>query len=297
MTEIIGEDGKTIVTDLPAEAVADLTPAPAEAKVEEPTTPAVEPNPAAAVTPEPAKAPEVPAEVPTTPVDRQPKKATPFQTLLEKKHEAEERAQAAEAKAQALEAQIQQLSTQAPGAATDDDIATLATELNADPAILQRIVDVARKGMKPELPKEVTDLIAKQQEQQQAQAESAAFTADVSRLQVTLKDDLLKDPAVQQKLQELAYSTEKAPDGEPYFKKPLFELYMTFVKPEVEPGKATLETAIGGSKAGGDVMDFREINGDETKLDEFAKTSTSEQWNAYVTWRDANSSDVPIRRN
>jgi hypothetical protein len=301
MTQVQAEDGSTIVTDLPAEKVADLQqPAPEPAAepakpAEAETPPAKEPKTEEPADPakEPAKEPE---PQPTTPVERPQKKLTPFQTLLDKKHEAETQRDQALADKAELEAKLQQLSEQKPGAATDGDIAALAEELGADPAVLEKIVAVARKGMKPELPKEVTDLIAKQQQQEQVEADHQTFKADVGRLQTTLKDELLKDPAVQEKLQALAYSTEKAPDGEPYYQKPLYELYMTYVKPEAEPGKPSIEPARTGPNAGGDVMDFQQIHNDDAQLDEFAKTATAKQWAAYTKWRDEKQGDVPITK-
>lgn len=298
MTVVQAEDGSQIVTDLPAEQVADINPPAAEeAKVEEPKTPVEAPKteePKADPIPETPKEPEEPA--PTT-VDRQPKKATPFQNLLEKKHEAEQQRDEALAKAAELEAKIQEAAGHKT-AETPADIKALADKYDLKEDFVAEMIGLARAGIKPELPKEVQTLIAKQQEQEQQQAEEAAFKADYGRLSATLEADksILKSPEVQERLKELAYSTEKAPDGEPYFKKPLFELYMKFVRPEHEPGKATVEENRGGNKGGKEVLDFAEIHNDDAKLDDFAKNSTREQWQAYEKWRDAKGSDVPIIR-
>ena len=66
------------------------------------------------------------------------------------------------------------------------------------------------------------------------------------------------------------------------------------MKPEVEPGKVTVDENRGGSRGGKEVMDFQEIHNDDAKLDEFAKTANSEQWAAYTKWRDGKTGDVPI---
>ena len=263
-------------TTLPAEKVADLQ---AE-KPKETTEPASKPEPQQASQTEDeepqAKAePETPKEQTVEPKREKPK---PIAKLLEDRHALRE-------ENEALKKQIADLSKQPDNAATDDDIKALAEELGADPSVLQRIVDAARKGFTPQIPKEVQDLVAAQKAQAEAQAEEQAFKTDVSRLQSTLKDELLEDPKVQKRLQELAYSEEKAPDGEPYFKKPLYELYMNYVKPEVEPGKASAESTRGGSKGTGKVMDFAEIAADDQKLSEFVKTATAAQFEKFHQWQ------------
>src|SRR5687767_9330574 len=128
MTVVQAEDGSQIVTDLPAEKVADINPpAPEPAKPAEAQTPPVEApkteEPKADPQPEKPAVPE--GQQPTTPVDRQSKKATPFQTLLEKKHEAEQRAEAAEAKAKELETKIQEAAGNKPSE-TPADVKSLA---------------------------------------------------------------------------------------------------------------------------------------------------------------------------
>jgi len=299
MTEVVIGDDK-IVTDLPAEAVADLQ-APKEPEAE-PAKPAeAETPPVAPKTEEPKTEPEKvkveePKEQPDTKVERQPKKATPFQTLLEKKHEAEQRAEKAE---KALQQHLQKAGEQSTPVTTSD-VAEILEKYGVDDAnkaLFNDLVVAIRAGIKPELPKEVQDLIAKQQQTEQEKAEQQAFIADYSRLQSALGDELLKKPEVREKLMELAYSDKPAPDGEPYFKKPLFELYHKFVKPEVEPGKPSAEPSQGGSKAGTDVVDFEEIHNDETKLMEFLDKEPlgSPQYQAYIKWRDERTPDVPIR--
>src|SRR4051794_35809742 len=108
MTEVIAEDGSTQETNLPAEAVADLQAAkPAEpaiepAKVAEPSQKPADPAPAEAekpkVDPAPAAEPEKPREKPK-----------PIATLLNKKYEAEQRAQTLETENQTLKQQLEQL--------------------------------------------------------------------------------------------------------------------------------------------------------------------------------------------
>jgi hypothetical protein len=267
--------------DAPVEPV--IEPAKVEEPVSQETNPPVEPKteePKEPVVPEEPKADEPPK------VDRKPK-ATPFQTLLEKKHDAEQRAEAAENK-------LKELSEQPATPATTADIKAFAEKYGLEEAFASDLVSAVRAGMKPELPKEVQDLVAKQQLQEQQQAEEAAFKADYSRLEGTLKDELLKNPEVREKLAELAYSTEKAPDGEPYFKKPLYELYMNFVKPEVEPGKASAEPTRGGSKAGTRVIDFQEIadRDDPKEID----AMTPEQFTKYNTWLNEKQGRSPVRR-
>jgi hypothetical protein len=267
--------------DAPAEPVTE--PAKVEEPVSQETIPPVEPKteePKEPVVPEAPKGDEPPK------VDRKPK-TTPFQTLLDKKHEAEVRAETAEAK-------LKELSEQPKGAATTADIKAFAEKYGLDEAFAADLVATTRNGIKPELPKEVQDLIAKQQLQEQVQADQEAFKADYSRLEGTLKDELLKNPEVRDKVMALAYSTEKAPDGEPYFKKPLFELYMNFVKPEVEPGKASAEPTRGGSKAGTHVMDFQDIadRDDPKELD----AMDSATFTKYNTWLNEKQGRSPIRR-
>lgn len=297
MTEVKMDSGETIVTDLPAEAVADLQAAPEPttdpAKPAETQTPPVE----APKTEEPAPAPAVePAKEPEgspPPVTERPKKATPFQTLLDKKHEAEQRAEQAEAKAKELETKIQELS-QRPATAAPAKVKALAEKYGLPEEFVTEMVEAARDGVKPELPKEVTDMIAENQAAKQQEAEQTAFNKRVDGLAASLKDDLLKKPEVREKLQKLAYSTDKAPDGEPYYQKELAELYFGFVKPEVEPGKPSAESSRGGSKASDKVMDFQAIfdRDDPTEVEAMDQKT----FQAYSKWMTEKQGDVRITR-
>jgi hypothetical protein len=290
MTQVNMGD-EVIETDLPADAVADLQQPvePAEpAKVEEaPAQTPVEPE-------EPAK-PEAETEPKPEPVQERPKKVGPIADLLEKKHEAEERAAQAEAKAADLEAKIAQFSQQPQNAQTDDKIKAFAEANGIDESIVNGLVQLAREGLSPQLPKEVQDLIAERNAEKQQQEELQAFNKRVDSLAKTLPDEQFSDPKVREKLLKLAYSTDKAPDGEPYYQKELSELYFAYIKPEVEPGKVSAEPSH-GAKTGGEILDFEQIHGDEAKLEEFAENATSEQWASYTKWRDSKQGDVPIRR-
>lgn len=289
------DDGSKMETTLPAAKVADLQAKPETTA--EPAKPAAQPASQTEDEPDPAKPEAKPApQEPAKPEPAKREKPKPIATLLQKKHNAEQERDAAIARTKELEDQLAKLSQQPASAATTDDIKALAEELGADPAILQKIVDVARKGFQaPQLPKEVQDLIAQNKAQSEQQAEEEAFKADLGRLQGTLKDELLAKPEVQQKLQELAYSEEKAPDGEPYYKKPLYELYMNFVKPEHEPGKPSAEPAQGGSKGSGKVLDFAEIAADPAKESEFARTASKEQFAKFHAWQLENQQE-PLKK-
>lgn len=286
MTQIETVDGP-IVTDLPEDAVADLKVTP-----EANPTPAPEPDKQPEPTVEPAK-PEAVAD-PPPPAPERPKKAGPIADLLEKKHDAERKRDEALARTAELEAKLAQGSTQAP-AQVDDKITALAEKHGIDPEVLADIVATARDGLNPGLPPEVQELIAGLKAEKQQQEELTAFNKRVDSLSATLKDDLLKDPSVREKLQKLAYSTEKAPDGEPYYQKEIAEIYFGFVKPEFEPGKVSAEAPRGG-KSGQEILDFEEILGDEAKMEEFARTAESSQWQAFAKWRDEKQGDTPITR-
>jgi transposase-like protein len=297
MTEVQMGD-EVITTDLPPEAVADLQTPPAE----QPQEPAKEPEkPTEQPVETPDEEPQKPVEAPKAeepPRDsegRFTKKATPIAKLLERSHQAEERATQAEAKAAELEAQLQKLSTQAPSVQTDDKIKALAEKHGIDAEVLADIVATARDGLSPELPKEVQELIKERAEQKQQQAEQAAFDTRLASLAKTFPSEQFNDPKVKEKLMELAYSTEKAPDGEPYYQKELSELYFAYIKPEVEPGRVSAESPTGG-KSGNEILDFEQIHGDEARLEEFAKSASSEQWASYAKWRDEKQGDVKITR-
>jgi hypothetical protein len=297
MTDVIAEGGEVIKTDLPAEAVADLQQPEEAPQVEpeklpeQPVKPADEPK--AEETKEEPK-PEQPRNPETGKFTR---KSGPIADLLEKKHQAEERAAQAEAKAAELESQIAKLSKQPDNTATDDEIKALAEETGVDEAVLAKIVAVARKGISPELPKEVQELLAERQAEKEHKAEMQAFETRLGSLSKTFPNEQFTDPKVKEKLLKLAYSTEKAPDGEPYYQKELSELYFAYIKPEVEPGRVSAEAPSGG-KSGGEILDFEEIHNDDAKLEEFAKNAPPEQWASYTKWRDEKQGDTPIiRRN
>jgi hypothetical protein len=264
MTEVRMGD-EVIKTDLPAEAVADL-----QQPAEQPQEPAKAPEQAPEQPDKPAEAPAEdpkPAEEPKeeTPEEQQQRdpegkftrKPKPIANLLEKKHELEQQLEA-ERKARAeLEARLAQ-GQEPHSPQSDDDVKALAEEYGLDEELVTKLVNTARKGIQPELPQEVQQLLAERQAEKEQQAELQAFNTRLSSLSKTFKDEPLSDPKVREKLLELAYSTEKAPDGEPYFKKELSELYFAFIKPEVEPGKPSAEPSRGGSQAT-EVVDFEEI--------------------------------------
>lgn len=298
MTEVKMGD-EVIVTDLPAEAVADLQQ-PAEApEVKEPEKAPEQPEkPAEAKAEEPAK----PAEAPKAEGEQpEPKgkftKPKPIASLLEKKHELETALSERDQQIADLNQKLQELSKQPNNASTDDDIKALAEETGVDENVLAKIVTVARKGIQPHVPPEVQQLLAERQREKEIAAEEAAFTKRVDGLSTSLKDDLLKKPEVREKLKELAYSTDKAPDGEPYFQKEIAELYFAYVKPEFEPGVATAEPSKGGSQqAKGEVVDFEELLKDDSKMEDFALNAPRDEWAKFVKWRDTKQGDTPIIR-
>jgi hypothetical protein len=301
MTEIKGEDGSVIVTDLPADKVADLQPKAEPAAEPAPATEVAKPDaqPASPKTDEQPLPAKTETPEPASQDNRDDKgqfkpKPKPIASLLQKKHEAEVRAEKAE---KALAEHLAKASPQQPQSAADvkellEQLGTLDTE----EARLAAIVEFTRKGVKTELPKEVQELVDAHKAQAQTAAEEKAFNDDVSALAKTFDSEPLNDPKVKEKLQELAYSEEKAPDGQPFFQKPLHELYFKYVKPEIEPAKPSAESGRGGAGPTTGVVDYAEIHGDDAKLDEFAKTATKEQWSAYTKWRDSVQGDVPIIR-
>jgi hypothetical protein len=293
MTQVNMGD-EVIETDLPADKVADLQQSEAD-PTPEPQEPEKQPEPTAE--PEQVQEPAKPeAVVPTTePVAERPKKAGPIADLLEKKHEADERAAQAEARNAELEAQIAELSQQSPSVQTEDDIRAFAEANGLDESIVNGLVQLARKGLSPEIPKEVQELLAERQAEKQQKEELTAFNKRVDSLAKTLPNEQFNDPQVKEKLLKLAYSTEKAPDGEPYYQKELSEIYFAYIKPEVEPGKVSAESK-GGGKSGGEILDFDAIMNDEAKMEEFAKTAPVAQWQAFVKFRDEKQGDTKIVR-
>jgi len=264
----------------------DETVEPTEPKVEEPK---VEETPESTVEPEKTETPAEPAE----PVKVERSKPKPIATLLEKKHEAETKAEELAAKNAELEAQIAELS-QAPQTSQNiEDVKQLAEAYGMDENILSDIIKVARKGT--ELPPEVQNLIAERQAEKLQAEEQAGFNIRVDSLAKALPNEQFSDPKVREKLLELAYSTEKAPDGEPYFKKELSELYFAYIKPEIEPGTVSAESSQGGTGAA-KVVDFEEIyNRDDPKE---ITNMDSETFTKYNTWvKEHKEKPTPIQRS
>jgi cell pole-organizing protein PopZ len=126
-----------------------------------------------------------------------------------------------------LTAKLEAAATKSPPQA-EADIKALAEKYGLDEGILADIIATARAGIKTEIPQEVQDLIAQNKQNAKQQAETKAFENRVSKLAATFKDEQIAQH--KDKLLELAYSTEKAPDGEPYYKKELAELYFGHIK-------------------------------------------------------------------
>jgi hypothetical protein len=297
MTEVQTADG-LIVTDLPAEAVADL-----EVKAPEtapPAAPEEGKQPEANPTEEP-KAPEAPQE-PQKPAEPEgktpevkPKKAGPIADLLAKKHEADARAEAAEAKAKDLEAKLAQISAQPASPEATDKIKALAEKYGLEPEVLSDIVSVAREGMNPnpELPKEVQDLIAERAMEKAQANELNAFNKRVDSLAKAIPGEPIAQH--KDKLLELAYSDEVAPDGERYADKELAEIYFKFIKPEVEPGKASGElNPTSGTKAAAPVLDFQDIFDRDDPKD--VENMDEPTFKKYSAWLNEHGGDVKITR-
>lgn len=263
-------------------------------QVETPVTPEVTPAPEPT---EPAKVePEKTVEPATTepekqiPVERS--KPKPIATLLEKKHELETSLEAERAEKAELQRKLDALSNQPQSPQSDDDIKALADEYGLDETLVAKIINTARKGVNPELPKEIQDLIAERNSEKQQQEELKAFEADLKSLTKTFDSEPID--SVKEKLLELAYSTELAPDGEPYFKKPLHELYFKFIKPEIEPGQVSAESSQGGTKSS-TVIDFEEIYTKDDPKD--IENMDSDTFKKYETWiRENKESKTPIKR-
>jgi hypothetical protein len=255
-----------------------------------------EQQPETPVNPEPTVEPEKPQE-PAQPeaVAERPKKATPIASLLEKKHELETQLETERQAKAELEAKIAELSKSPATTQKIEGVKQLAEMYGMDEQVLTDLINVAREGINPELPKEVQDLLQERQAEKQQQAELAAFNKRVDSLAKTLPTESFSDPKVREKLLELAYSTEKAPDGEPYYQKELSELYFAYIKPEIEPGKTSAEPSQGGTQAG-TVVDFEEIfNRDNPKDIEAMDSATFEKYNAWV--REHKESKTPIKRS
>lgn len=275
-----------VKTTLPAAELADLTPkveTPTEAKTEEvkPAEPKTEEpkTPVAPIEPAP-KEPEAPKA-----------KAKPIAKLLEKAHDAETRAEAAEKRAQELEAKLSEVAAKPASPQASADLKAIAEKYNIAEEVLTEIAAAARAGLKsPEIPKEIYDLIEQRKQEQEQQAEISAFDARVSRLATVFKDEPIKEQ--RDKLLELAYSTEKAPDGEPYFQKELSELYFQFIKPLVEPGKKSAEPSRSGSGEASVVLDFAEIQNDPVAIEKMS----DEQFNEFSKWMQKTQKGSPMQR-
>lgn len=219
-------------------------------------------------------------------------KPKPIASLLEKKHELETQLEAERQAKLELEAKIEELSKSKPSEVIED-AKQLAEAYGLDEQIVSDLIKVARKGS--ELPPEIQNLIAERQAEKQQAEELKAFDTRLNSLSKTLPNEQFSDPKVREKLLELAYSTEKAPDGEPYFKKELSELYFAYIKPEIEPGKTSAESSQGTSDKT-TVVDFEEIfNRDNPKDIEDMDSKTFEAYNAWV--REHKETRTPIKRS
>lgn len=279
--------------DTPAEQPQEPSPAPEKAPEQPVEAPREPEKPAEAPAEEPAADPQL--EAPRDPEGRFAKKPKPIASLLEKKHELETQLEAERQARQELEAKLASQASQPAGQQSDADIKALAEEYGLDEELVTKLVNTARKGISPELPKEVQELLAERQAEKAQAEELKAFDNRLTSLSKTFKDEPLTDPKVREKLLELAYSTEKAPDGEPYYKKELSELYFAFIKPEVEPGKPSAEPSRGGSQAT-EIVDFEEIyTRDDPKDIEAMDSATFEKYNKWV--REHKESKTPLKRS
>lgn len=277
----------------------DFQPAPGvkyedETPAEQPQDPVKEPE-TAPESSEAPKEPETPAEpkAEAEPVKERPKKAGPIADLLEKKHNLETELETERKARIDLEAKITELSKKPDNKQTDLDIKGLAEKYELNEEFVEEMVSLARKGLNPQLPKEVQDLIHERNAERQHQAEMTAFDGRVQKLKGVFKDEPLDDPKVREKLLKLAYSTDKAPDGEPYYQKELSELYFGFIRPEIEPGKTSAEPSQGGTQAS-KVIDFEEIaKRDDPKEFEAMDDETFKKFNE---WQAKQSGRTPLRR-
>lgn len=287
-----------IETNLPAEAVADLQPkaaepAPTEAKPEEGKQPEAKPA-------EEPRAPEAPQE-PLKPAEPKgdtqvkPKKAGPIADLLAKRHEAETRAEAAERRAKELEEQLAGVSKQPASPEATDKVKALAEKYGLEPEVLSDIISTAREGMNPsmELPQEVKDLIAESAMRKAQETETAAFNRRVDSLAKAIPGEPIREH--KDRLMELAYSDEVAPDGERYADKELAEIYFTYIKPEVEPGKPSGEVnPTAGTKAAAPVMDFQDIFDRDDPKD--VEDMDGDTFRKYSAWLSSQQGDTKIKR-
>lgn len=288
-------DDKTTVVDgvtttLPAEALKDLTPKD-EAKTEEVKQAAkADAEPKA----EPAKVEEPKAEV--TPEAKEetkkPSKPKPIADLLAKKHEAEQALEETRAENVRLQAELANLSKK-PATTTPAQLKALAEKYTVDENFLADMLEVVKATTKPEspgLPKEVQDLITAHKADKEAQAELHAYEARLASIQSTFKDEPIG--AHKDKLMELAYSTEKAPDGIPYYQKELTELWFGYIKPTIEPGKKSAESTRGGTTQAAPVLDFSEIQNDPVAIEKMDEAT----WKKFQTWMQEHQKGSPMRR-
>src|SRR5258708_20337515 len=161
---------------------SEVTP---EVKAPEPTEPAkVEPE-KPVDTPQEPQTPVEPAE----PEKVERSKPKPIASLLEKKYELETQNAEKDAIIADLQSKIDAASKQTPSVAADGDVKALAEEFGLDETLLARIVDTARKGVIPEIPKEFQDLLAERQAKKQQQEELARFNTRSYSLPKTLPND------------------------------------------------------------------------------------------------------------
>lgn len=292
MTQVTMDDGTVANTDLAPEAVADLQTVEAP-KEETPKAPEPTDKPAEVKAEEPkAETPKEPESQPV--VTPRAKKASPIANLLATKHDLETELEASNKAIADLEAKVAELSKQP--ATTTDDIKTVAQKYNLDENALADIVAAARKGMPTSLvlPKEVQDLLKERENQKIIDAETQSFNTRLDGLAKTLNDEQLKDPKVRDKLFALAYSTEKAPDGEPYVQKELAELYFAFIKPEIEPGKPSAEPSRGGTQSQAKIIDFQEVHDRDNPKD--IDDMDDETFSKYSSWLNKTAGLPPLKR-
>jgi hypothetical protein len=123
-------------------------------------------------------------------------------------------------------------------------------------------------------------------------AELDAFNKRVDSLAKAIPDEPIAQH--KDKLLQLAYSDQVAPDGQRYHDMELAEIYFTYIKPEVEPGKASGEVnPTAGTKASTPVVDFEDIfNRDDPKDIENMDDAT---FRKYSAWLNDKQGDIKIR--
>lgn len=289
MTEVTLEDGSKMETNLPAEAVADLnaTTEP-EAKESEPSQKSEEPAKAEpeAKTEEPAKQePEV------KPEPQKREKPKPIANLLSKLHEEREAREAAERRAAEAEAKLGK-PADAPAAEPTDKAKALAEKYGLEEQFVQDLLSSLTPQQQSQLPKEVQELLAERQAEKQQRAELAEATTRIEKLAKAFPNEPIAQH--KDKLLELAYSDQAAPDGEPFYKKELAELYFGYIKPETEPGTVSAEERQPGNGVKATVVDFEQIYSDPAKLEEFATNATSEEFAKFQAWSREKHGKEPL---